>query len=293
MAELARAVCEGRMNRKQPPDFIIIGAMRAGTTALSERLSHHPEIGISRLKETDYFVAEKNARRGMRWYRSLFPEDKPICGEASPNYTKNDVFAGVPERIQGVRPNVKLIYIVRDPVDRFWSHYNHTWLLRGGLPPPDELLNEPEGAHILASSMYHRQLMPYFRTFPSDQILIIDFDEFVSDAPATLDVLRRFLGAAAGFDFAAPNAANSATALAQTPGWALKLSQQNALVGLRGALPAAAKDRIRRVLSRLQPAPRRTPPISDDARQCVRDALANDAAKFRSLTGRAFPRWSI
>lgn len=281
------------MNRKPPPDFIIIGAMRAGTTALSERLSHHPEIGISRLKETDYFIAEKNARRGMRWYRSLFPEDRPICGEASPNYTKNDVFTGVPERIQSIRPHVKLIYIVRDPADRFWSHYNHTWLMRGGLPPPDELLNEREGAHILASSMYHRQITPYFRAFPSDQIRIIDFDEFISDAPATLDGLCCFLGAATGFDFAAPNAANSAIALAQTPGWALKLSQHGALVGLRGALPAAAKERIRRTLSRLQPAPRPTPPISEDARRRVMDALADDVAKFRSLTGLAFPRWSI
>ena len=104
-----------------PPDFIIIGAMRAGTTALADLLSRHPEIGMSRLKETDYFIAEKNFSRGPVWYQSLFPMDRPIRGEASPNYAKSDVFAGVPQRIHAARPDVRLIYIVRDPVERFWS----------------------------------------------------------------------------------------------------------------------------------------------------------------------------
>lgn len=281
------------MTPELPPDFVIIGAMRAGTTALAERLSLHPEIGMSRLKETDYFIAEKNAGRGALWYRSLFPKDKSIRGEASPNYTKNDVFAGVPERIRRVRPDVKLIYIVRDPVDRFWSHYNHIWLMRGGIPSPDEVLNDPEGAHILASSMYHRQIAAYLSIFPFGQLRVVDLNEIAFNAPETLDGICRFLGAATYPPLDAPGAANSAATLATTPGWALKVSQHKALIGLRAAMPAAVKDRIRRELSRLQRRPRDTPPISDDARRRVSDALADDAAQFRALTGRAFAHWSI
>lgn len=276
-----------------PPDFIIIGAMRAGTTALAERLSRHPDIGMSRLKETDYFIAEKNYDRGPDWYASLFPPERPIRGEASPNYTKNDVFAGVPERIRAVRPNAKLIYIVRDPVERFWSHYNHTYLMRGGLPSPDELLRESEGAHILASSMYCRQLDAYLRIFPADQIRVVDLDDFAFNAPQTLDEVCRFVGADANIHIAGADAANSAESLAKTPGWALKISQHKALVGLRASLPPDVKDSMRRALSRFQFRPRRTPPISADARRRVSDALVEDAARFRALTGRSFARWSV
>ncbi|MEQ8935263.1 MAG: sulfotransferase [Amphiplicatus sp.] len=276
-----------------PPDFIIIGAMRAGTTALAERLSRHPDIAMSRLKETDYFITEKNYDRGPEWYRSLFDPARAIRGEASPNYTKNDVFAGVPQRIRAARPDVKLIYIVRDPVERFWSHYNHTYLMRGGLPSPDDLLEEREGAHILASSMYRRQLDAYLDVFPAEQIRVVDLDDFAFNAPRTLDEVCRFVGAAPDVHIAGADAANSAESLAKTPGWALKISQHKALVGLRAKLPADVKDQMRRALSRVQARPRQTPPISEAARRRVSDALAEDAAQFRALTGRSFDRWSV
>lgn len=279
--------------RPPPPDFIIIGAMRAGTTTLATRLSRHPDIGMSRLKETDYFIVEKNFTRGPLWYKELFPRDKPVRGEASPNYAKNDVFAGVPRRIHAVRPDVKLIYIVRDPVDRFWSHYTHTCLMRGGLPSPDELLDHPESGHILASSMYHRQVSAYLEFFPADQICILDFDDLASDENKTLDKVCRFIGVRTDFPLTSSDAKNASDSLAKTPGWALKLSQHRALLNLRAAAPPGLRETARRLLSRTQGAPRKTPAISDAARRRVGEALAEDAARFRALTGRAFAQWSV
>lgn len=277
-----------------PPDFIIIGAMRAGTTALADRLSRHPEIAMSRLKETDYFIAEKNFTRGLRWYRSLFPADRPIRGEASPNYTKNDVFPGVPERIHAARPDAKLIYIVRDPVERFWSHYNHTYLMRDGVPAPDDLMEDHEGRHILASSMYYRQLSAYLDVFPAEQICVIDLQDFATgDARGALAQICRFVGARVDFLPTSAGNTNSTGSLAQTPEWALKLSQHKALVGLRSAAPASLKRMTRRFLGKLQGAPRKTPPISGEARQRVAEALIEDALRFRMLSGRTFPHWSV
>lgn len=276
-----------------PPEFIIIGAMRAGTTALAGRLAVHPDIAMSRLKETDYFIAEKNFARGPLWYRSLFAEGKPVRGEASPNYTKSDVFPGVPQRIRAARPDVKLIYIVRDPVERFWSHYNHTWLMRGKLPEPDALLDDREGGHILASSMYARQLGAYLDVFPAEQVCVIDLDDLAKGAAATLAHVCRFVGANDSVALAAPEEANSAASLAQTPGWALKLSQHKALTGLRAAAPASVKDAARRLLGKIQRKPRETPAISASARARVADALADDAVQFRALLGRPFAHWSV
>lgn len=276
-----------------PPDFIIIGAMRAGTTALADRLSLHPDVAMSKLKETDYFIEEKNYARGPRWYESLFPAEKPIRGEASPNYTKSDVFHSVPQRICAARPNVKLIYIVRDPVDRFWSHYNHIYLMGGDVPSSDRLLDDREGRHILASSMYHRQLSVYLDIFPEEQILIMDLEDLATNVNGAFSRVLAFIGADPDVPAPQLNRANSANSLAQTPGWALKLSQHKALTGLRSAVPPVLKNAARGVLKTFQQTPRETPPISLKARERVAEALAEDAIKFRALVGRSFSHWSI
>ena len=276
-----------------PPDFIIIGAMRAGTTALAERLSRHPDIAMSKLKETDYFIAEKNFSRGPLWYQSLFAKGRPIRGEAAPNYAKSDVFAGVPQRIHAARPDVKLIYVVRDPLDRFWSHYKHTYLMGGAVPPSDRLLDHHEGRHMLASSMYCRQLSAFLPVFPAEQIFVTDLDELTkTESGAFADILD-FIGASPESSTPELTAANSAGSLAQTPGWALKLSQHKALTGLRSAAPAGVKAGVRHLLGTLQRKPRQTPPISPAARRQVADALAEDVAAFRKLVGRSFPHWSV
>lgn len=276
-----------------PPDFIVIGAMRAGTTTLASRLARHPEIGMSKLKETDYFIAEKNFSRGPLWYRSLFPDHKPIHGEASPNYAKSDVFAGVPQRIRAARPDAKLIYIVRDPVERFWSHYNHTYFMGGVVPPSERLLEHHEGQHILASSMYCRQLSAYLDVFPAEQICVIDLDDLAkTEGGAFADILA-FIGASPESPAPELTIANSAGSLAGTPGWALKLSQHRALIELRSAAPAGFKSGVRRLLGKIQHKPREAPPISPAAREQVAEALAEDVSAFRTLVGRSFPHWSV
>ncbi len=276
-----------------PPDFIVIGAMRAGTTNLADRLAHLPEIGMSRLKETDFFIEEKNFPRGYGWYQSLFPPGKRILGEASPNYAKGDVFKGVPARIHAVRPDVKLIYMVRDPVDRFWSHYAHSALVHGALSPPREILNEDEGAHILASSMYFRQLGPFLDLFPKEQLNVVDFDEFINDPARTLSDLCGFLNIDSHPSIQKMDNSNSSEQLSATPAWALRMSQYRALTGLRGATPAWIRSALKNTVSAVSRTRRQTPPVPDDARRRVRAAVAEDADQLRRLTGRDFASWSV
>lgn len=277
----------------KPPDFIIIGAMRAGTTSLAERLARHPEIGMSRLKETDFFIQEKNFSRGYKWYRSLFPSGKRILGEASPNYTKGDVFKGVPARIHTMRPDVKLIYVVRDPVDRFCSHYTHSCLVHGGLTPPEDIFNDREGAHVLASSMYYRQVSVFLEVFPQSQLKIIDFDDLVSSPHTTFADICAFLDVDHMREFAWMEKTNSAQSLSMTPAWALRISQHQAITGFKAAMPASLRSSMKHMLSRAFGVQRKTPPIPQDTRERVRDAVADDASRFRALTGRAFANWSV
>jgi len=275
------------------PDFIIIGAMRAGTTALANGLGRHPEIAMSNLKETDFFITEKNYSRGFDWYKSLFQEDKLLWGEASPNYTKGDVFKGVPARIRAAQPDVRLIYIVRDPVDRFWSHYKHSVLMHGGLPPPEKVLDDAEGAHILASSLYHQQIKLFMDEFSAEQIKIVDFDQLTTKPSETLNVILKFLSASTTNDLMLSDKSNSAEDLASTPSWALRLSQHRALSTLRAATPESWRRVAKRALTGTTSSPRSTPPVSADARKRVTAAVADDAAMFRVLTGRAFKNWCV
>src|SRR5687768_751449 len=109
------------------PTFVIIGAMKCGTTSLHYYLAEHPDVCMSEVKETNFFVAELNYARGLPWYESLFPRRAAACGEASPVYAATWRFAGIPERMHAVLPRARLIYIVRDPVERMVSQYKHTF----------------------------------------------------------------------------------------------------------------------------------------------------------------------
>ena len=93
------------------PDFIVIGAMKAGTSSLSHYLRSHPEIFIPVKKELNYFVEERNWSQGLSWYEEQFKTDDPnirLFGEASTNYSKYPKFAGVSQKIVASSPDVKL-----------------------------------------------------------------------------------------------------------------------------------------------------------------------------------------
>jgi hypothetical protein len=100
------------------PNLIVIGAMKAGTTSLHAYLSLHPEIFMSANKEPRFFTEEWNWHKGLEWYEAQFPERVTIRGESTPDYTKLPEIRNVPERIHSLIPDVRLIYLVRDPIDR-------------------------------------------------------------------------------------------------------------------------------------------------------------------------------
>ena len=107
------------------PDFIIIGAAKSGTTTLYQYLCRHPQIYMSTPKEPDFFSLDMNYHKGIEWYESLFDGAKPeqICGEASTTYSRWHQHPKAAERISQYLPKVKLIYIMRHPVDRAYSFY--------------------------------------------------------------------------------------------------------------------------------------------------------------------------
>jgi hypothetical protein len=174
-----------------PPTFLIIGAQKAATTSLWAYLRSHPEVYMPDYKEPGYFVAEMNWSRGPGWYESLFAGagDAIARGEASPTYTMYPYFDGVPERIANVMPDAKLIYVLRDPVERMRSMY--VQLLADGSerrPMKDALLYDSRYAVL---SSYALQLERYFACFCRSQILLLTSEELHDHR---VEVMRRVCG---------------------------------------------------------------------------------------------------
>jgi len=270
--------------------FVVIGSMKSGTTSLYQHLLAHPDVGMSRMKETDYFVPSMNLSLGQKWYDKQFPEDATLTGEVSPNYTKHDIFPGVPQEIAAYAPEAKLIFLARDPVDRFVSQYKHALSMGHADVSPDALLATDNGAHMLETSRYAAQLETYLKVFRRDQLLILDFKELVQDPQSVLDEVTAFLGIAPlKIGEIATN--NDAQSIAAMPSFVQRLWRSKLMRRIDPLITRGMRDGARRLLSRGKAKP--LPDIPESLRAEVATRLRDDAAAFRTLSGKPFSDWKV
>jgi sulfotransferase family protein len=176
------------------PDFLVIGAMKAGTTSLYHYLAPHPEIFMASVKELDFFVESANWRRGLDWYARQFDDagDAAVAGEASTAYSKHPVVPGVPERISTVLPDAKIVYVLRDPIDRIRSHYQHRVAIGSERAPfAEAVLRDP--IYVVCSS-YGMQIERYLDRFPRERLLLLTAERLRTDREATVRRVYGFLG---------------------------------------------------------------------------------------------------
>lgn len=260
------------------PDFLIIGAMKAGTTTLYDCLRAHPEVGMSRQKETDFFL--NPAAQGLDWYRGQFDPARRVKGEASPNYTKRAAFPGVPERAAALVPDAKLVFIARDPVARAASQYRHAILSGAPVPPPEALAGSPTFAHLVEVSSYAAQLDPWLAHYPRDRLLILRFEDLATDPRPVLSQLAAHLGIADRWP--AVDAANSGESLARLPSWLFRLRQSAAAGWVKDRLSPDWRGRLKRAVSGKARAAPDLPPALQEA---IARAVAADQARFARMAG--------
>jgi len=194
----------GRRHRRREgtalPNLIVIGGLKCGTTSLHHYLGLHPEIGMSRPKELNFFVEELNWDLGEDWYANHFSAADRARGETSPHYTNEPRFSGVAERMrETLGADAKLIYMVRDPIDRLLSHYLHN--VAGGYESREmEDALADEGSAYVQRSLYAKQLEPYLAHFERERILVVAQDELDSATERTMGRVFEFLGVDAGFN---------------------------------------------------------------------------------------------
>ena len=184
------------------PNLVVIGGLKCGTTSLHHYLGLHPEIGMSRPKELNFFVAELNWDLGEDWYASHFSASDPVRGETSPHYTNEPRFTGVAERIARVLgADAKVVYMVRDPIDRMLSHYLHN--VGGGYEhrPMEEAFADTESAYV-QRSLYARQAEPYLEHLGAERVAFVTREDLRDRRAETMR--RMFAFVRVGEDFTSP-----------------------------------------------------------------------------------------
>ncbi len=175
------------------PDFIIIGAMKCATSTLHEQLSLQSGIFMSSLKEPNFFSDDHQYARGIEWYLSLFTTAAPgaLCGESSTHYTKWPTYARTVERLHQHLPDIKLIYIMRHPIERLVSQYIHEWTQHHiSVEINHAIIQHPE---LIYYSQYSRQLQPYLDTFSYQRILPVFFERLCSQPQQELERICAFI----------------------------------------------------------------------------------------------------
>ncbi|HBQ99866.1 MULTISPECIES: sulfotransferase [unclassified Roseofilum] len=205
------------------PNFILLGAAKSGTSSVWNYLKQHPQVFISNPKEPNFFVFEgmklppllgpeppeilrkrlyQNTITDWQSYQQLFDKvsGESAIGEASVRYL---YFPQAPEKIKNYIPNVKMIVMLRNPVDRLYSHYvmNIRHLLEP-LSLEDALAQEKERInnrwgwdwHYTQVGMYSEQIKRYLDYFPPEQLKIIVYDDFRQDPLGTMKEVYQYLG---------------------------------------------------------------------------------------------------
>lgn len=293
------------------PAFIIIGAMKSGTTTLHAYLKRHPRIFFAEQKEPGYFGEDNKYAKGQDWYMGLFhgAREEQVCGEASASCTRLLEHPNAAPRMARLLPNARLIYVMRHPVERAYSHYAVIMAWRcttKGLPPLTLAGALREYPTILDTSSYARQIERYLEYFDRRSILLLLLDDVRSRPEAVMDQVQRFVGVEpidllarkplwlnqAGNAIVVREARRRFDALRSSPGMGL----------LRKAVPTVLRRRIRRRVLELLRHSRSVRCAADEFRQgleplagasraALAAALKDETLRLEALLDRDLGEW--
>ena len=235
------------MNRA--PDFIVIGAMKCATSTLHEQLAAQPGFFLSTPKEPCFFSDDEVYARGWEWYTGLFAGARAgdVCGESSTHYTKLPTYPRTVERMARHLSNVRLIYMMRHPIDRLVSQYIHEWTQRTIDGPIDEAVQR--FPRLIDYGRYGMQLRPYFEAFGRDRVLPVFQERLHHQPQAELERVCRFIGYTGIPRWQQElSAANVSSERLRKSAWRDALLHWPGMTTLRRRLvPRSVRDRIKRL----------------------------------------------
>jgi len=298
------------------PDFIVIGAPKAGSTALHAALANHPQLHLSPVKEPKYFLCDggppprqtgpgdAHSRQEWIWrrshYEALFagaPEGT-LVGESTPLYLQ-DLEAH--RRIARLVPDARLIAVIRDPVDRAYSNWAHLW--SDGLEPEADFLaacaaeddRQRRGWapfwRYKGQGRYGEQLEHLFSVFPREQVHVLRYRDLVDQPQATLDGICDFLGVEPGVvGTVAPENVSTFVADTRVNG-ALRLAIRTGARAGAWFPPRAWRQASLPLLWSLKRTHANRPELTEAQRASLVAEFEEDIDRLEALTGQTFTAW--
>lgn len=270
------------------PNLLIIGAMKSGTSSLHDYLNLHPDIFMSDPKEIHYYADGIYDLKDKGWYTSFFETDKKIAGTTPQSYTKchNKYYKNIPQRIFKDTPDVKLIYIVRDPIERYASHILESYHCDNAA----DVKYSKESGNYIKTSMYAMQLKAYLEYFSLDQIHILSLEDLQKDKLGELNKIFKFLNIStledkSIFDFK--------TNTAEMKGVPAVIKRKFFIRVVSKFFPDLAEQLARSLTDKFYTKLLKKPILSESEVEQIRDQLKTDIEEFRLITGKAFNQWKI
>jgi hypothetical protein len=283
------------------PNFIVIGAYKSGTTSLYNYLRQHPQIFMSRIKEPNFFAHEKKAGMmreegkevrvidNMDSYQDLFKgvTNEKAIGEASPIYLGTPLAA---QRIKETIPDVKLIAILRQPVDAFYSDHNmrirESRKLANDFRERFKEIENRIRSGAISGPMYYSQLKTYYDLFDASQIRVFLFEDLLKNSSAVFQDIFRFIGVDDTFR---PDMSQT-----YNPGGLPKNQKLGEILTnlLKKKKLLSKVPFVRNALLRLQNANTvKFPPLSPDLRRELTSIFREDIQNLQKLIGRDMTAW--
>lgn len=233
---------------KTPPDFIIVGAMKCGTTTLASQLRAQPGIFMTTPKEPNFFSDDAVFAQGQSWYEQLFANAAPgdICGEASTHYTKLPTLPQALPRLLATGARPKIIYMIRNPVERAVSQYIHEWSTgKMGHDISAAFDNHPR---LIDYSRYGFQIAPWVEAFGAGAVHLASLEEMERTPQQVLEQVCAFLGLEASPIWKEERARVNVSAerFRRLPLDGLLFANPVAIALRRALVPQALRDRIKR-----------------------------------------------
>lgn len=293
------------MNRPVRPNLFVVGAMKSGTTTLHRYLRTHPHVFMSSdPKEPTFFltreqlldvlpgVEKRGYWRGEDRYLELFSDagDCPIVGEASANYARLPRVQGVADRVAAFNPDARIVYLMRDPVERTLSHY--WYMVRFFEEKRAPLTAVREDPDLTETSHYAMQLEPWLARFGPGRVYTLTMERLRDDAQGTMSELFGWLGVDASFIL--PNLGEHANAapeeIAQVRGsGGLQRFRNSALWNAIGPLVPPPLRRLGRGMAQRKIERERVDMAP--AREYLAELHRPQVRRLEALLGRSYPEW--
>lgn len=265
------------------PNFIIAGGQKCGTTSTAAILAGHPDVFVPAMKEIHFFDNESKVSRGVEFYQRFFRGAglKRVILDITPNY----MYAPeVPQRIKSMAPGVKLIFLVRNPVDRAYSHYwNSVRLQAVNSDFETALENNPV---YIEKGMYYKHLSRFLKIFQAEDILILRSEDLFNKPRIFIEKLSKFMD----LDYHAFKTFQKRENVARLPRFPLIekffLSSNTIVRHARKLTPRGIKSFIKKLDERFNMKPFDYPLMNIATRKMLTDVFHGDVSALEELIQR-------